>query len=146
LCTALILARWPLTRHVGRKMLASVAVFGAATIVFGFSTSLPLSILAMFGAGMADMVSVVVRHTLVQLETPDAMRGRVSAVNFLFIGTSNQLGEFRAGLNAHWLGAVASVVMGGIGTLIVVALWTKVFPALLRVDRFQTERRNTQVD
>ncbi len=138
LSTALLLARRPLTRRVGRSMLMAVALYGLATAVFGISTSLPLSILALFCAGMADMVSVVVRHTLVQLETPDAMRGRVSAVNFLFIGTSNQLGEFRAGVNAYWFGAVASVVMGGLGTLIVVALWAKLFPPLLQVDRFRT--------
>lgn len=139
LCTALVLARRPLTRRVGRAMLLAVAIYGAATILFGLSPWLPLSILALFLVGAADTVSVVVRHTLVQLETPDAMRGRVSAVNFLFIGTSNQLGEFRAGLNAYWLGAVGSVVLGGVGTLIVVALWAKLFSPLRDVDRFQSE-------
>jgi MFS family permease len=143
LCTAIVLSHWPLTRRVGPIMLTSVAIFGAATILFGISTSLPLSIFALFCTGTADMVSVVVRHTLVQLETPDAMRGRVSAVNFLFIGTSNQLGEFRAGVNAHWFGAVGSVVLGGIGTLIVVALWAKLFPALRNVDRFRRDEAKT---
>ncbi|HEY2818410.1 MAG TPA: MFS transporter [Casimicrobiaceae bacterium] len=135
LAMALYLARRPLQRHAGRSMFAAVALFGIATIVFGVSRSFLLSIVALAVMGAADMVSVVVRSSLVQLQTPDAMRGRVSAVNALFIGTSNQLGEFESGVTAAWFGVVASVVIGGLGTLAVVALWMRWFPELARVDR-----------
>jgi hypothetical protein len=131
---SLVLARRPIDRRAGPRLLAAVAVYGAATLVFGVSTALWLSLLALAVAGAADMVSVVVRQTLVQLETPDAMRGRVSAVNALFIGASNQLGEFRAGAMAAGIGAVGSVLAGGAGTLLVVALWQRLFPALARRD------------
>lgn len=134
------LTRWPLERHVGRKLLLAVAVFGLATLVFGVSTSLCLSLAALAVSGAADMVSVVVRQTLVQLETPDAMRGRVSAVNSVFIGASNQLGEFESGATAALLGPVGSVVLGGVGTVLVAALWFKGFPQLARRDHMQARR------
>lgn len=129
------LARRPIRRRAGPKLLVAVAVFGAAQLVFGLSTLFWLSLAALAVSGAADMVSIVVRQTLVQLETPDAMRGRVSAVNGLFIGASNQLGEFESGATAAWLGPVGSVVLGGVGTLAVAALWWKLFPALARRDR-----------
>jgi MFS family permease len=121
----------PLTRNVGRIMFASVAIFGLGTIVFGLSTSLVLSLVALVVLGAGDMVSVVIRTTLIQLETPDEMRGRVSAVNSLCTGTSNQLGQFESGLTAAWWGAVPSVVVGGIGTIVVAGLWIRLFPSLL---------------
>jgi MFS family permease len=132
---SLAMVRWPANRHVGRTMFASIAAFGAATIVFGLSTSFPLSFVALMILGAGDMVSVVIRMSLVQLQTPDGMRGRVSAVNSIFTGTSNHLGQFESGLVAAWLGSVASVVIGGVGTLLVAALWIKWFPSLWRVDR-----------
>ena len=135
LLMALALTRWPPRRRVGQKMFAAVAIFGVATVIFALSQSFALSLAALATLGAADMVSIVVRQTLVQLQTPDAMRGRVNAVNSLFIGTSNQLGEFESGVTAALFGTVASVVIGGIGTLLVVAIWMKAFPALLRVDR-----------
>jgi MFS family permease len=130
LAMSLVLARWPMTRHVGAWLLGSVAAFGLCMIVFGASQVIWLSWLALAASGAADMVSVVIRQTLVQLETPDAMRGRVSAVNSVFIGASNQLGEFESGATAAWFGPVGSVLAGGAGTLCVVALWTRLFPAL----------------
>jgi len=135
--TGLVLAARPIERRAGAKMLACVGLFGAATIVFGLSHSFALSLVALTLVGASDMVSVVVRSSLVQLATPDAMRGRVSAVNMVFIGASNELGEFESGLTAQWLGAVPSVVLGGVGTLLVVALWAWRFPRLGRVDRLQ---------
>ena len=135
LAMALYLARHPLRGHAGKRMFVGVAIFGIATIVFGVSRWFPLSLVALMALGAADMVSVVVRQSLVQLQTPDDMRGRVSAVNALFIGTSNQLGEFESGLTAAWFGTVPSVVIGGLGTLAVVALWMRWFPALVAVDR-----------
>ncbi|MGO0788682.1 MFS transporter [Herbaspirillum seropedicae] len=135
LAVALWLARRPLGGRVGRTMFVAVGVFGLATMVFGLSRSFPLSLAALAVLGAADMISVVVRSSFVQLETPDAMRGRVSAVNSVFIGTSNQLGEFESGLTAAWFGAVPAVLIGGIGTLLIVLLWVRLFPALYRVDR-----------
>jgi MFS family permease len=135
---AIYLARRPLKRHAGQLMFAAVALFGVATIVFGLSRSFTLSLIALAILGATDMVSVVVRSSLVQLQTPDAMRGRVSAVNALFIGTSNQLGEFESGVTAAWFGVVPSVVIGGLGTLLVVGLWMRLFPSLVRVDRLDT--------
>jgi len=135
---ALWLMRHPIGRRAGRSMLVSVAVFGLGTIAFGLSRSFALSLVALVVVGAADMISVVVRQTLVQLQTPDAMRGRVGAVNALFIGTSNQLGEFESGVTAAWFGAVPAVVIGGLGTLVVVALWARLFPQLARVDRLET--------
>ena len=126
---------WPLHRQVGYRLLAAVALFGAATLVFGLSTHFGLSLLALAVTGAADTISVVTRMTLVQLETPDEMRGRGGAVNSIFIGASNQLGEFESGATAALLGPVGSVVLGGIGTLLVAALWLRLFPALARRDR-----------
>jgi MFS family permease len=136
LVTGIYLARHPLDRKVGRRMLIAVTVYGAATLVFGLSHWLPLTVVALIAIGAADVVSVVVRSTLVQTATPDDIRGRVSAVNSLFVGTSNQLGEFESGVTADWFGAVGSVVLGGIATLIVVAVASRRFPALRRMDRF----------
>jgi len=134
---SIALLRWPLHRHVGPKLLAAVAVFGLATLVFGLSTSFTLSLLALVITGAADSISVVVRSTLVQLETPNEMRGRVSAVNSIFIGASNQLGEFESGATAAAFGAVGSVVFGGMGTLLIAASWFKLFPALAQRDRME---------
>jgi MFS family permease len=133
---AFYLTHWPLRRHVGAKMFAAVAVFGIATIVFGLSVWFPLSLLALVVLGASDMVSVNIRGSLVQLSTPDAMRGRVSAVSMLFIGASNELGEFESGTTAALLGTVPAVVLGGLGTLAVVAIWMKLFPSLRRVAGF----------
>ena len=130
LATSLVLARWTIERGVGKVLFGSVALFGLATLVFGLSRDFALSMGALLVTGAADMVSVVVRQTLVQLDTPDAMRGRVSAVNAIFIGASNQLGEFESGAAAALLGPVGSVVLGGAGTLLVVALWMRWFPPL----------------
>ena len=124
------LARQTMTRRVGALMFGSVAGFGVATIVFALSRMLWLSLAALFLLGAFDMVSMVIRNALVQLETPDAMRGRVSAVNAIFINTSNQLGEFESGLLAAWVGAVGASLIGGIGTLVVVAVWMALFPSL----------------
>lgn len=129
------LSRFPLDRQVGRIMFGAVGVFGVATIVFALSTSLLLSMSALLTLGAADMISVVVRSSLVQLETPDAMRGRVNAVNFLFIGASNQLGEFESGATAALFGVVPAVIIGGAGTLLVVALWMRWFPELTQRDK-----------
>lgn len=133
--TGIALALRPMERRAGPKMLACVALFGLATVVFGLSRHFALSLACLVIAGSADMVSVVVRSSLVQLATPDAMRGRVSAVNMVFIGASNELGEFESGLTAQWLGVVSSVVAGGVGTILVVAIWASRFRALRRVDR-----------
>jgi MFS family permease len=138
---SLWLSRRPITRRAGPKLLVAVAVYGAAQLAFGLSSLFWLSLLALAVSGAADMVSVIVRQTLVQLETPDAMRGRVSAVNGLFIGASNQLGEFRAGATAALIGAVGSVVIGGLGTLAVAALWRRWFPALAARDALDASRR-----
>jgi MFS family permease len=133
---ALVLGLRAIERHAGRWMFGGVAVFGVATIVFGLSTNfwLSLFVLALLGAG--DMVSVFVRQLLVQLETPDAIRGRVSAVNSMFIGASNELGEFESGVTAKYLGTVRAVVLGGFATLIVVSSYMKIFPELRKLDRF----------
>jgi MFS family permease len=137
-----LLTLFPLKRHVGRAMFVSVACFGLATIAFALSTSFVLSMAALAALGAADAVSVVIRMTLVQIETPDAMRGRVNAVGSLFAGTSNQLGDFRAGTMAAWLGAIPAVLVGGVGILLVTAIWMRVFPALKDVDGFYAKRAN----
>ena len=134
------LTRWPIAHRAGAKLFAAIAVFGLATMLFGLSTSFPLSMLALGISGAADMVSVVVRQTMIQLETPDPMRGRVSAVASVFIGASNQLGEFESGATAAWLGPVGSVLLGGAGTLLVAALWWRWFPALARRDALVQRR------
>ena len=131
---SIALTRWPVCRRAGHVLLGAVALYGAATRVFGVSTSVALSMAALAVAGAADMVSVVIRQSLVQLDTPDDMRGRVSAVNSVFIGASNQLGEFESGMTAALLGPVGSVVLGGIGTVLVAAWWMKLFPTLARRD------------
>lgn len=133
---AVLLANRPLRRHVGPVMFASVAVFGLATVVFGLSTSFPLSLAALFVLGAADAISVFVRGTLIQLHTPDDMRGRVSSVSGLFISASNELGELESGLAARYIGAVPAVVAGGIGAVIVTLLWAWRFPQLRNADRF----------
>jgi len=130
--TAVVLAHRPLGRRAGAVMLFCVCGFGVFTVVFGLSRSLPLSLAALLLAGACDMVSVVVRGTVVQLETPDRMRGRVSAINMLFIGASNEFGQFESGLTAQWFGTVPAVVLGGLGTLAVVAVWAWRFPELRR--------------
>ncbi len=132
---AIVLAWWPLRRRAGPRLLIAVAVFGAATIVFGLSTSLPLSMAALYVTGAADMISVFIRLSLVQGETPDAMRGRVSAVNAVFIGASNELGEFESGALAALVGTVPAVILGGVVTLTVAAAWGRLFPALRARDR-----------
>jgi MFS family permease len=134
--TAAVLTFHPISRGVGRWMFAGVGLFGLMTIVFGLSTSFPLSLAALVLLGAGDMVSVYIRHMLVQLETPDAIRGRVSAVNAVFIGASNELGEFESGVMASWLGLVRSVVIGGAATLAVTASWMRLFPMLAAMDRF----------
>ncbi|GGE48943.1 MFS transporter [Niveispirillum cyanobacteriorum] len=136
LVTGLILAFWPVRRRVGRVLFVCVAAFGVGTIIFGSTTSAVVAGIALIVMGAVDMVSVFIRQSLVQLETPDDMRGRVSAVSSLFIGASNQLGEFESGLTAHWWGAGPAVIVGGVGTLVIVALWCVLFPALRKVDRF----------
>jgi MFS family permease len=139
LAMSLALVRWPLQRQVGHKLLLAVAVFGLATVVFGLSRSFAVSLLALVTTGAADAVSVVMRSTLVQLETPNEMRGRVSAVNSIFIGASNQLGEFESGSVAALWGPVMSVVSGGVGTMLVAVAWFKLFPALAERDRLHTD-------
>jgi MFS family permease len=135
-----VLTTIPLTRRVGRIMFATVACFGVATIVFALSNSFVLSMAALAVLGAADAVSVVIRMTLVQIETPDEMRGRVNAVSSLFAGTSNQLGDFRAGVMAAWLGAIPAVLVGGVGIIAVVLIWMRAFPALRHVDGFHTKK------
>jgi MFS family permease len=133
---AFILTHWPIKNLVGAKMFGAVAIFGLATIVFGLSTWFPLSLFALFVLGTSDMVSVNIRGSLIQLSTPDAMRGRVSSVSMLFIGASNELGEFESGTTAALMGTVPAVVAGGIGTLLVVVWWMKLFPPLRQVNKF----------
>jgi len=132
---AVLLAHRPPLQRAGRSMLLAVAAFGVATVIFGLSRSFWLSMAMLFLTGFFDNISMVVRHTLVQLRTPNELRGRVSAVNSIFIGASNELGGFESGLVAHFLGPVLSVVSGGIGTLLVVATWSRLFPGLRRFER-----------
>ena len=138
--TALFLAYRPLRNRAGSVMLVSVALFGAATVVLGLSRSFALSLACLVALGASDMVSVFVRQNLVQLGTPDSMRGRVSAVHLVFIGASNELGEFESGLTAAWLGIAPAVIAGGIGTVVVVATYALLFPALRNVDRLDQIR------
>lgn len=139
--TALVLARYPVRDRAGWIMFGCVGVFGAATVVFGVSTTVWLSIAALGVMGAADMVSVYVRGTLIQLWTPDGLRGRVNAVDMVFIGASNQVGEFRAGTVAALIGAVPAVLVGGLGTLAVVALWMVLFPDLRRIRALEPPER-----
>ena len=135
LAMSILLTRRPVERHVGRTLLLAVGLFGVCMVVFGISRSFPVSLIALAVSGGADMVNVVIRQTLVQLETPDAMRCRVSAVNSIFIGASNQLGEFESGATAALLGPVGSVVAGGVGTVLVALAWFRLFPSLAQRDR-----------
>jgi hypothetical protein len=133
--TSIVLAGHPIRKHAGKRMFFAVMVFGLATIGFAYSRSLWLSMAVLVVMGSADVVSVVIRSTLVQLETPDEMRGRVSAVNTLFIGTSNQLGEFESGVTASWFGIVPATVLGGVGSILVALVWMRLFPGLRKLDR-----------
>lgn len=137
LLTTVWLSRHPLERHIGPAMFLAVSIYGVATVTFGLSTWFPLSLFALAVLGASDAVSVVIRFALVQIETPDDKRGRVSAVNYLFVGSSNTLGEFESGAVAAWLGAVPSVLIGGIGSLAIAGFWMLFFPSLRRIDRFQ---------
>ncbi|HZS63018.1 MAG TPA: MFS transporter [Xanthobacteraceae bacterium] len=141
LAFSVVLARRPMRRNAGPIMFTAVAIFGSATVLFGFSTSMPVAMFAMAVMGAADMVSVVIRQTMIQLGTPNEMRGRVSAVNFLFIGTSNQLGDFRSGVMAEWFGVFPSVLIGGLGTLAVVAASIVLFPQLARINNVEDVRK-----
>jgi MFS family permease len=137
LSMSVILAHYPLRHRVGRTMFSAVAVFGLATIVFAVSTSFALSMGALVVLGASDVISVVIRNSLVQLDTPDAMRGRVTAVHSLFIGTSNQLGEFESGVTAALFGTVPAVFLGGVGTILVSLLWLRLFPELAQVNSLE---------
>jgi len=132
---AVVVAHRPIRRRAGVTMLLCVAGFGVFTIAFGISRSLILSLVALFLCGASDMVSVIIRATLVQIATPDEMRGRVNAVDMLFIGVSNELGEFESGFTAQWFGTVPAVVLGGIGTLVVIGIWAWLFPELRKADQ-----------
>src|SRR5947208_15104886 len=140
---AILLAYRPLRSRVGKIMLFCVAGFGAFTIVFGISRSLTLSMISLVLVGASVMVSVVVRGTLVQIATPDAVRGRVNAVDMIFIGASNEFGEFESGVTAHWFGTVPAVILGGVGTLLVVTLWAWMFPELRQADRLVPAQEDT---
>jgi MFS family permease len=134
LTVSLFLVRFPMRNRAGVRLFVCVGIFGLATILFGLSHSLALSLAALAIAGAADMISVVVRSSVLQLATPPEMRGRVSAVNSMFLGASNELGEFESGVTAQWLGAVRATVVGGIGALMVTGIWSMLFPALRDVD------------
>ncbi len=137
LATSLFLARRPLEKKAGQAMFAAVLVFGFATLAFAVSTSYLFSLGALALLGASDMISVVIRSSLVQLQTPDDMRGRVSAINSVFIGTSNQLGEFESGLTAFWFGTIPAVVLGGVGTILVALIWMRLFPQLAKMDNLR---------
>ena len=139
LAISFLLARFPLRRRAGLRLFVCVGLFGAATIVFGLSKNLALSLAALAVAGAADMVSVVIRSSVLQLATPPEMRGRVSAVNSLFLAGSNELGEFESGLTAQWMGAVRATVAGGVGALMVTGIWAALFPGLRRTDELTAE-------
>jgi len=143
---SLVMARFPLRKRAGRSLFVCVTIFGAATIVFGLSRSLWVSLLALAIAGAADTISVIIRGSVVQLATPPEMRGRVSAVNSLFIGASNELGEFESGLTAQWWGAVRATVIGGIGSLVVAGIWSAAFPRLRNAGELTTESLRAQID
>jgi hypothetical protein len=139
LLVSVTLARRPIRHNAGKLMLVCVGVFGAATVGFGLSKSIPLSLVLLAIIGASDNVSVIVRSSILQLGTPAEMRGRVSAVNWIFLGASNEFGEFESGLTAHWFGAVRAVVYGGIGSMVVTGLWSFFFPALRDVDTLNAE-------
>jgi MFS family permease len=140
--TSLAVARWPLSRKAGLAMLWCVGGFGVFTMAFGLSHSLVLSLIMLFLIGASDTISVIVRSTMIQLSTPDEMRGRVSAVNMVFIGASNEVGQFESGVTAHWFGAVPATVLGGAGTIVIVVLWALLFPGLRRLDRLSALKAN----
>lgn len=144
--TAVLLGIFPMKRHAGARMLVAVAVFGVATIGFGLSRNFVLSLICLVISGAADMVSVVVRRTLLQLRVPDAMRGRVYAVGDVFVGASNELGELESGVSAAWLGPEVAVVVGGVGTCVVVVLWAVLFRDLRNIDRLTDEQPSTVTD
>jgi len=135
---AVLLAHWPLRGKSGPTLLWAVAGFGVFTIIFGISRSLTLSLISLFLLGASDMISVIIRATLTQLATPDEMRGRVTAVDMIFIGTSNEFGQFESGVTAQWFGTVPAVILGGVGTLVVIALWTWWFPELRNAGALHT--------
>jgi hypothetical protein len=137
LITSIVLSNHPVERHIGLKMFAVVAIYGVTTIAFALSTWFPLSLLMLAVLGASDALSVVIRFSLVQIETPDDKRGRVSAINYLFVGSSNTLGEFESGTVAAWLGPVSSVLIGGMGSLLIAGVWMLLFPDLRRIDRFE---------
>jgi MFS family permease len=139
LLVSITLAFHPVKKRAGALMLTCVGIFGASTILFGLSRSLPLALFALFIIGASDMISVVIRGSLLQLATPPEMRGRVSAVNWIFIGASNEFGEFESGVTAYWWGAVRAVVIGGLGSLAVTGLWSVFFPDLRRADKLTAE-------
>jgi MFS family permease len=139
LSTSVFLAHHPIRKQAGPRMFAAVILFGAATIAFALSRNVWLSMAILSVLGAADVVSVVVRSSLVQIETPDEMRGRVSAVNSLFIGTSNQLGEFESGVTASWFGIVRATILGGAGSILIALVWMGVFPGLRRLQRLEAE-------
>ena len=144
LVTSLLMARFPFERRAGPRLFVCVAIYGAATVVFGLSHSLWLSLGALAAAGAADTISVIIRGSLLQLGTPPEMRGRVSAMNSLFIGASNELGAFESGLTAQWWGAVRATVVGGLGALAVAGLWAVLFPGLRRTDKLSAEALRPQ--
>ena len=141
---AILVAHWPLRGNSGPKLLWAVAGFGVFTIIFGLSRSLTLSLIALVLLGASDMISVIIRATLTLLATPDAMRGRVTAVDMIFIGTSNEFGQFESGVTAQWFGTVPAVVLGGVGTLVVIALWAWWFPDLRRAGELHSITSDAQ--
>ncbi len=143
---SLVMARFPIGRRAGRKMFICVSIFGVATILFGISRSLWISLLALAVGGAADTISVIIRGSLLQLATPQEMRGRVSAVNSLFIGASNELGQFESGVTAQWWGAVRATIFGGVGALVVAGVWAGLFPSLRRVDGLNSASLRPQPD
>jgi MFS family permease len=146
LLISLAMARFPFKNKAGLRLFVCVAIFGMATVVFGLSHNLWLSLAALAIGGGADTISVIIRGSLLQLGTPPEMRGRVSAVNALFIGASNELGEFESGLTAQWWGAVRATVVGGVGALAVAGLWAWIFPGLRRADQLTAEALRPQRD
>ena len=139
LSMSLVMARFPIRRHAGKRLFVCVAIFGVATVIFGISRNLWLSLAALAVGGAADTISVIIRGSLLQLATPQEMRGRVSAVNALFIGASNELGEFESGLTAQWWGAVRATLVGGIGALAVAGIWAVLFPSLRNANELTAE-------
>jgi MFS family permease len=143
---AVLLAHWPLRGRSGPTLLWAVAGFGIFTIIFGISRSLTVSLIALLLLGASDMISVIIRATLTQLATPDEMRGRVTAVDMIFIGTSNEFGQFESGVTAQWFGTVPAVVLGGIGTLVVIAAWAWLFPELRHAGELTSIKSSTVQD